>query len=172
MTIPNDASAPRPSRRPAPRWTADQQIAASLVARLIADERTRDEPIDVEVQNRVVILTGHVDRPDAAFAAGYLAWRTQASPTSATPSKLPRTSGGAARPASRGLGPRTWQWRSGISASPGEPPAAAVSGGSGGPALTRTRAKSGLIRELVSRRADRHATRSLINAAMGEESAG
>jgi len=39
-----------------------------------------------------------------------------------------------------GLGARRWQRRPGVSASPGEPPAAAVSGGSGGQQLTRTRA--------------------------------
>jgi len=39
-----------------------------------------------------------------------------------------------------GLGARTWQRGPGVSASPGEPPAAAVSGGSGGQQLTRTRA--------------------------------
>jgi len=37
--------------------------------------------------------------------------------------------------ASVGLGARTWQRGPGISASPGEPPAAAVSGGSGGQPL-------------------------------------
>jgi osmotically-inducible protein OsmY len=80
MTIPlpgpGEPSAPRPSRRPTPRWTDDQQIAASVVARLVGDVRTCDEPIAVEVQNRVAILTGHVDQPDAAFVAGYLAWQT------------------------------------------------------------------------------------------------
>lgn len=66
----------QPSRRPAPRRGADQQIAASLVALLVGDERTREEPIAVEVRNRVAILTGRVTEPDAAVAAGYLAWRT------------------------------------------------------------------------------------------------
>jgi len=39
-----------------------------------------------------------------------------------------------------GLGARRWQRGPGVSASPGEPPAAAVSGGSGGQQLTRSRA--------------------------------
>lgn len=80
MTIPipgpGDAFPRHPSRRPAPRRSDDQQIAASVVARLVGDDRTCDEPIAVEVQNRVAILTGRVDEPDAAFAAGYLAWQT------------------------------------------------------------------------------------------------
>jgi osmotically-inducible protein OsmY len=81
MTIPmpsgpGDASAGRPSRRPVPRWSDDQQIAASVVARLVGNERTCEEPIAVEVQNRVAILTGRVDEPDAAVAAGFLAWQT------------------------------------------------------------------------------------------------
>lgn len=65
----------QPSRRPAPRPGADQQLAAILVARLLVDERTCHEPISVEVQNRVAILTGWVADPDAAVAAGYLAWQ-------------------------------------------------------------------------------------------------
>jgi osmotically-inducible protein OsmY len=65
-----------PSRRPAPRWNNDQVIAASVVARLVGDYRTCEEPIAVEVQNRVAILTGRVESPDAAFVAGYLAWQT------------------------------------------------------------------------------------------------
>jgi osmotically-inducible protein OsmY len=66
----------QPSRRPEPRRGEDQLIAASVVARLVGDERTCEEPIAVEVQNRVAILTGRVGQPDAAFAAGYLAWQT------------------------------------------------------------------------------------------------
>lgn len=67
---------PGPSRRPAPRPSPDQVLAAGVVARLLLDERTRGEPIAVEVQNRVAILTGRAHHPDAAYAAGHLAWRT------------------------------------------------------------------------------------------------
>ncbi len=63
-------------RRPAPRWSEDQVIAAGVIARLVGDERTRAEPIAVQVQNRVAILTGRVDLPEAAYVAGYLAWQT------------------------------------------------------------------------------------------------
>jgi osmotically-inducible protein OsmY len=73
MTIPMPG---QPFRRPAPRWNDDQQIAASVVARLVGNERTCEEPIAVEVQNRVAILTGRVYEADAAIAAGFLAWQT------------------------------------------------------------------------------------------------
>ncbi|BCB90880.1 BON domain-containing protein [Phytohabitans suffuscus] len=65
-----------PSLRPVPRWADDQLIAASVMARLLGEERTCEEPIAVQVQNRVVILSGTVDDPDAAVAAGFLAWQT------------------------------------------------------------------------------------------------
>ncbi|MGN9909839.1 hypothetical protein ACTMTJ_20025 [Phytohabitans sp. LJ34] len=40
---------PGPSRRPAPRPSRDQVLAAGVVPRLLLDEGTRDEQITVEV---------------------------------------------------------------------------------------------------------------------------
>lgn len=62
--------------RPAERDDVDQAIAEGVVARLLGHDRTGEHHIEVEVQNRVAILTGSVDSLDVAILAGDLAWRT------------------------------------------------------------------------------------------------
>lgn len=63
--------------RPAARQESDDQHLARMVAeRLRSDPWTCLEPVHVKVQNRVVILEGHVDSETARWAAVYQAWQT------------------------------------------------------------------------------------------------
>ncbi|MEV4199885.1 BON domain-containing protein [Micromonospora globbae] len=60
---------------PEPEPTSDDARLAALVAqRLAIDWTTRHQHIEVAVQNRVVILTGTVTRPEVRQVAGDLAW--------------------------------------------------------------------------------------------------
>ncbi|MEJ3746979.1 anti-sigma factor antagonist [Actinomycetes bacterium KLBMP 9797] len=79
MTIPwptpDEGSADRPAGtlRPA---DIDRALADLIVDRLVRDERTHEQDITVDVQNRVAVLTGWVDSAEAARSAGELAWQT------------------------------------------------------------------------------------------------
>lgn len=60
----------------AEREDVDQSVADGVVARLLGDDRTGDQHIQVDVQNRVAILSGAVDSLDVVILAGDLAWCT------------------------------------------------------------------------------------------------
>ncbi|MFC0531714.1 BON domain-containing protein [Phytohabitans kaempferiae] len=62
--------------RPSGRAEADQRVAEGVMARLLGHDRTGDQRIEVDVQNRVAILSGSVDSLEVVIIAGDLAWRT------------------------------------------------------------------------------------------------
>jgi osmotically-inducible protein OsmY len=61
---------------PAPGESSDQRLARLVTQRLRDDPWTRRQRVRVEVQNRVVILEGHVDSARARWAAVDHAWQT------------------------------------------------------------------------------------------------
>lgn len=61
---------------PVEREDVDQAVAEGVVARLLGHDLTGDQHIEVDVQNRVAILTGLVDSLDVVILAGDLAWQT------------------------------------------------------------------------------------------------
>jgi osmotically-inducible protein OsmY len=54
----------------------DDDLARRVAARLVDDPQVTDGEVRVSVQNRVVILRGHVPTPEARMAAGRRAWST------------------------------------------------------------------------------------------------
>ncbi|MGN9913431.1 BON domain-containing protein [Phytohabitans sp. LJ34] len=57
------------------REDVDQAVAEGVLARLLGHDVTGDQPIHVDVQNRVAVLTGSVDSSEMIGMAGDLAWQ-------------------------------------------------------------------------------------------------
>lgn len=55
---------------------SDDDLAWRVAARLVDDPEVIEGEVRVSVQNRVVILQGHVPTPEARIAASRRAWST------------------------------------------------------------------------------------------------
>jgi hypothetical protein len=67
--LPNDGSFPYGPRKPLRAEGPDVRLTYQVAEALLADNRTRRQRITVEVQNRVVLLTGVVDCQQTRAAA-------------------------------------------------------------------------------------------------------
>lgn len=74
--FPDDGSFDSPSRGPRGADNPDTRLTHLVADRLLTDPLTRRQPITVEVQNQVVLLTGTVDCAETKRAAGDAARRT------------------------------------------------------------------------------------------------